>query len=1201
MLTGHKLVVQRHVERYVAMQPIERAHADLSTKLLEIEDGSKTNLHDGILYYQVHLLFDHSSSLVLLQIRNELSQKRRNDELAQLTAAKVDPISSISPVRHMRSMSSLSLRQEAYRRKRTTSNIEPVKTTEDESEDDQSAAMHSLNSLSEIKVSSLPLSESPTKLSRMSRAMNASLIGHHYPEEVMDKAKMSDDTFGQSFCMSLKDQSAEGKKRHAQDLLMLREMRAGILPEQLLKRIPRMGNLISIDLSHYGIGDELGKCLGTRYCSSSSFVFVYSSLSVFLSISPLLFSICTLDMLHTLGLRGNRLTEKSMKVILGNISNRSLRHLDLSDNDLRGEGIRHLCQILSNPSNKVSSLELSKTHLSSGDIKLLCEAFLAHETSWILDLSLSHNNLDSKAMEYLAKFFSFSGCSLNWCDLSWNSFDALSGELLAGALSINKTLSSINLSANCLRDEGGQHIAACLLGNQTLREIYLSLNNIGGKTCFIFSKVLRVHPNMERLDLSDNPLTEAGARSMFRTILRGLRCFVMMQNCTFTGEVGLFNHSNPSLDSPYDLDLSQPYQVAILSELISMVNLNTNCSFKSLVYKQSDKDDRKEINITAQCKNNETYLRHGSTPWTIPNYGILKVHFSHQVTIPTESMAIDDLAFNTILAIVINAKSENDRKNWLMLMAMDAYFLSTQAQDLIDILEDRRLIGSGGISKVDLFLSLWSNIIDTINLYDFMYDNLDTEERLHLQHSLTLEKFKFNWINPTGHWRLDLSIRIQRNVFMQIIAHNAVESKNSELKSKRNDTSQKGNWYNFRNERLNNTEITIDIEFTKNIPWNGFLEFDYVTTTRPLVASPNTISDTDFELLAKKLDISSRRRLTKAQGNIKLLELQLAITKYYFSCSDVLNIMDCFHDEDVTQARVVIIMFNRIDDLFNFDVILRHLSGVAVQDVFHRLGVLNCLNPLKPSHDYKLNMRYVDNRIMTHNLLQLSSLENGDQLKQHPKSQVDIIALYAALGRLVQEQMNSTLQFSYCEIGERQSVPAWNFRKDLLKHFLLGTQPMDSRMFKIITIYKEIEIAGMLLVGPLDLQYREFMKTKNMKKKKGTLGGGGGGGGGGTGGVESLQIGGGTLSGSVSVNSQENTGQLQHDEESIDSSYNSSSVSTVPSLPNIYQYNAPQSLMSGNSSNRTSPSASARKLEDVVDINPLLEADYGNRRRSTVL
>lgn len=63
MLTGHKSVVKRHVERYVAMKPIERAHADLSRRLLEIEDGTKSNIHDGILYYQVDSSLLRNSSL----------------------------------------------------------------------------------------------------------------------------------------------------------------------------------------------------------------------------------------------------------------------------------------------------------------------------------------------------------------------------------------------------------------------------------------------------------------------------------------------------------------------------------------------------------------------------------------------------------------------------------------------------------------------------------------------------------------------------------------------------------------------------------------------------------------------------------------------------------------------------------------------------------------------------------------------------------------------------------------------------------------------------------------------------------------------------------------------------------------------------------------------------------------------------------
>jgi hypothetical protein len=355
-------------------------------------------------------------------------------------------------------------------------------------------------------------------------------------------------------------------------------------------------------------------------------------------------------------------------------------------------------------------------------------------------------------------------------------------------------------------------------------------------------------------------------------------------------------------------------------------------------------------------------------------------------------------------------------------------------------------------------------------------------------------------------------------------------------------------------------EIEIDVDYTKNIPWAGVLEFDYVTTTRPSTPSPKTITDQEYDVLLKKLDISTRRRLTRAKGNLKLLELQLAVTKYYFTSSDVLNLMDCFSDDDSTQAKVVVILFNRIDDLFNFDVILRHLTGSAVQDVFHRLGVLNCLNPLKPSHDYKFCMRYIDNRIMTHCLLQCSSLENGDQLKQHPRSEVDIIVLYASLGRIIQDQMDSTLQFSYCEIGERQAAPAWNFRKDLLKHFLIGTQPIDHRMFKIISMYKEIESAGQLLMGPLDLQYREFLKMKQKKRATGSA---------------------------ESVADSHDTSPPTPDD-----LYSSTSTSSLPSLPQISS-----NLKLGGGMGAITPRSSfsqlsARRLEDSVDMKELLEADY---------
>lgn len=269
-------------------------------------------------------------------------------------------------------------------------------------------------------------------------------------------------------------------------------------------------------------------------------------------------------------------------------------------------------------------------------------------------------------------------------------------------------------------------------------------------------------------------------------------------------------------------------------------------------------------------------------------------------------------------------------------------------------------------------------------------------------------------VNPSGRWRLDLGNKVQRSVMMQLIALNGSESKASK-RAKRGDTSQKGNWCNFRNEKLAGVEVEVNIDYTKNLPWAGVLEFDYITTTRPL---PDTevISDDDFNTLLNDLELSPRRRLNSKKSNLKVLELQLAVTKYYFSVERVLKILNCFAEDTNMQVRVIVCMFSRIVELHNFDIIIRHVSAAAIQDVLSRIGVLNCLNPLKPCLDLRLKLKYVDNRILVHSYLQMSSAEGGDQLKQHPRSEVEIIALYASLGRLIGDSMEGTIMFTYCEV-----------------------------------------------------------------------------------------------------------------------------------------------------------------------------------------
>lgn len=254
-------------------------------------------------------------------------------------------------------------------------------------------------------------------------------------------------------------------------------------------------------------------------------------------------------MLHTFGLRSNRLTSKSLHVILANMSLQNLSHLDLSMNDLRGSAIPKLCQVLSSEDCKLSSLEISDTHLGSAEMKDICKALSGEYNSTnqtssrirknfkssILELCCSKNNLNLQSCVYLCDFLSKDCCMVSWLDLSWNSLNAAAGEVLSKMLVKNNTIKTFDLSNNSLRDDGGQQIAVSLMTNKHICAINLSVNNIGGRACFVFSQVqcstttmlyymFVVHKYIcpptkpKRTSYFSNVLTDSSTTSLFRGV-----------------------------------------------------------------------------------------------------------------------------------------------------------------------------------------------------------------------------------------------------------------------------------------------------------------------------------------------------------------------------------------------------------------------------------------------------------------------------------------------------------------------------------------------------------------------------------------------------------------------------------------------------------------------------------------------------------
>lgn len=237
-----------------------------------------------------------------------------------------------------------------------------------------------------------------------------------------------------------------------------------------------------------------------------------------------------------------------------------------------------------------------------------------------------------------------------------------------------------------------------------------------------------------------------------------------------------------------------------------------------------------------------------------------------------------------------------------------------------------------------------------------------------------------------------------------------------------------------------------------------------------------SVTDEQFDHFLEQLGLVYGNRLSTTDSLYKLLELQVAVAKYYFPVQHVIRVLDSFSDDNMTQARVVVCMFSRIKDLYNFDRILRHLNPTAQQEVFYRLGYLNCLNPLKPNFDFVISLKHWDCRMLISTLIEISKAESGDAIKDAPRTDIPSSELYVSVTRTVNESRSEILRFTFCEVGERSTKVNWNKRIEVLQRFLVGTHPRDKAMYRIAVMHKEMVEAGTIGRGEIEQQYLNHLK-----------------------------------------------------------------------------------------------------------------------------
>jgi hypothetical protein len=643
--------------------------------------------------------------------------------------------------------------------------------------------------------------------------------------------------------------------------------------------------------------------------------------------------------------------------------------------------------------SSLSSIQISDCKLRDSDCASALIG-LTQNNSKCTHISVDHNFASAVSADAISKCFRFSECLWQDLDLSWNRMSPSWN--MCSSLRHCDSLTAIDLSWNGLRDEVALS-AMCYALRFHPRMRHINLQNCGlcDRHAMLLTELLCDCVSLVSIDLRNNSIHSYGCRSILRTL--GLRHQSAQKDAQpFTSDPGqpsnfgichvMLPISGVIPDSVVDYDvIAGPVEFSLRSPSDRHI-------LKSLLYKrekelvkftddsfQIDDDFVPAVKLNSMINAFETRdsrlhndlgvitdLRGASSDHKIEQspipYEFDKITLTIQNLIqnPTE----DRLATAWEIAFVkqIHASSEFSVEQKIFfvsfLLGGSNVFTLEQLQELVFLIKP-----GWRVDAVKLALThCWER-----NRSEFILGWLSTSEQQKVQTHVSEECLHFAPNNPTGHYRLLLSSRFDRDICFKLLA-----MRNNILDIMKRDKTYQSSRHKVEKVALNVKFEGIPFTITPdwNIPSNGTLELDFVYCLHPDPTAFPVIDDQsvfDFTLAP----VSAQRKQLKILRSLS--------NEHYFTCTQAMRIMQYFCDP-VMKVESLVILFSRVIDYPGFMRVVKALDGTKQLTLRKRLGSHNLYSDCSAVGFHELDLTDPQQRFICGRLVDLAIIEPGENM-----------------------------------------------------------------------------------------------------------------------------------------------------------------------------------------------------------------------------